>query len=63
MFRIRTFQPPNVAETAAKKAEEERLAKEAAKKAEEERLAKEAEEAAKKAEEPVKQTTKKNKKK
>ena len=59
MFRLRTFQSPNVAAEAAKKAEEERLAKEA----EEERLAKEAEEAAKKAEEPVKQTTKKNKKK
>lgn len=59
MFRLRAFQPSNVAE-------EQRLAKEAeeaAKKAEEERLVKEAEEAAKKAEEPVKQTTKKNKKK
>ena len=50
MFRLRTFQPPNVAAEAVKKAEEQRLAKEA-------------EEAAKNVEEPVKQTTKKNKKK
>ena len=41
MFRLRAFQPSNVAEEAVKKAEEQRLAKEAeeaAKKAEEERL-------------------------